>query len=338
MDGNKKYFYLDLLRIFAILCVIILHIVVPYIGNTDLFGTRIWHIANIFNTISRTGVPIFFMVSGFLLLNSSKTADFISFYKRRLTKLAVPFLSWNVIYYIAYGLLENREISFSEFFKQMLIEGTSYHFWFVYTLIVIYLFMPFLKRILDGLEQKWCWLLLIISGIKTTIVPFINIVTPLEIYMFDNILLGYVSYVLLGYILGKFEYTKKQKTIFGFVGIVGGFITTLGNYLMSDGATNLIFNGGYQIGHFMLAAGIFVLFKSFGRASEKVEKVISVLSGITFGMYLVHPLVITLGYEFISSELRPYMHILAMFGFTVVVSALFTYLISKIRIINKILL
>ena len=338
VNESKKYFYLDLLRIYAILCVIMLHIAMPYLENAGLFGSRIWHIANILNTISRTGVPVFFMVSGFLLLNSPKTLNFTSFYKRRLSKLAIPFLAWNVIYYVAYGVMTKDTLSVADFLKKMLIEGTSYHFWFVYTLIIIYLFMPFLKRIVDGLEQKWCWLLLIISGLKTTIVPLINIIASLDIYLFDNIFNGYVSYVLLGYIIGRFEYTKRQRAIFYCAGFLGAGITIIGNFMLSNEGTNYVFNGGYQAGHFMLAATIFVWFKSFPAAPEKIVKVTGKLSGITFGMYLVHPMVITAVTGFVSSELRPYIYISVIFGATVVISAAFAYLVSKIKFINKILL
>lgn len=338
MRENKKFFYLDLIRIYAIMCVILLHIVMPYLEKAELFGTRIWHISNILNTFSRTGVPLFFMVSGFLLLSNPKTLDFNTFYKRRLSKIAIPFLVWNIIYYIAYGLMEGKTLSIVEFFKLMLVDGTSYHFWFVYTLIILYLFMPFMKRILDGLDQKWCWVLLVISSFKTTIVPFVQIVTPLEIYLFDNIMLGYVSYVLLGYILGRFEYTKKQRIVFYCVGALGALITCWGNFYMSDGAKEFLFNGGYQIGHFMLAAGIFIFFKNFKTASARTEKTVSVLSEITFGMYLVHPLVITLVTLFVSSEIRPYMYVGVIFGLTVLISGVVTYLISKIKFVNKILL
>lgn len=338
MNENKKYFYLDLLRIYAIFCVIMLHIAMPFLESVERYGTRIWHVANVLNTFSRSGVPLFFMISGYLLLCNPKTAEIGSFYKKRLSKIAVPFLVWNVIYYIAYTLMENRNLSVAEFFQQMLVSGTSYHFWYVYTLIIIYLFMPFLKRILDGLEQKWCWVLLIISGIKTTIVPFIHAITSIEIYMFDNLMLGYVGYVLLGYILGRFEYSQKQNIVFYCVGIIGACITTYGNYAMSDGGKNFVFNGGYQLGHFMLAAGIFVLFKNFKTTSGKAAKVAGTLSGITFGMYLVHPMTVSLVYKIVSPQLRPFIYIFVMFGLTVIVSAGITYLLSKIKFINKILL
>ena len=338
MDKNRKYFYLDLLRLFAILCVIMLHIIMPFWENTQLFGTRIWHITNVVNTVSRTGVPLFFMVSGFLLLDNPKTLEFVHFYKRRMSKIVVPFFVWNVIYYCVYGAVYKTDLSIGGFLKEMLIEGTSYHFWFVYTLVMIYLFMPFLKRMLDGLSVRWCFVLLGISIFKTTIVPIINITTPLEIYLFDNVLNGYIGYVMLGYILGKFEFKRVHNVLFAIIALLGACITLWGNVVMSEGATNSIFNGGLQIGHFMLASGIFVLFKNVKKPSERMAKIVGTMSGITFGMYLVHPMVISGVSYYFSGELRPYIYISVIFVLTVIISALFSYLVSKIKYINKILL
>ncbi|MBK9210985.1 MAG: acyltransferase family protein [Anaerolineales bacterium] len=46
--------------------------------------------------ISRAAVPLFFMVSGFLLLK--KEEPYSVFFRKRAVKVAVPFFIWSVIY------------------------------------------------------------------------------------------------------------------------------------------------------------------------------------------------------------------------------------------------
>jgi len=53
-------------------------------------------IANIYGSIARISVPLFFMMSGYLLL--PRTESLRSFYTKRMPKVVLPFIFWSVIY------------------------------------------------------------------------------------------------------------------------------------------------------------------------------------------------------------------------------------------------
>ena len=62
--------YFDGLRIFAALCVIFMHTAAGPLRagvNTD------WHLLNVCTSLAFTAVPLFFMMSGYLLMTSRKT-------------------------------------------------------------------------------------------------------------------------------------------------------------------------------------------------------------------------------------------------------------------------
>ena len=72
--GNYEKFYnLDILKSIAVTLVIMIHVVS---GELDLFGKGIsmknWMTANILDTLSRMCVPLFVMVSGYLLLRKDE--------------------------------------------------------------------------------------------------------------------------------------------------------------------------------------------------------------------------------------------------------------------------
>ena len=72
MDERPHVDYFDGLRIFAALSVIFMHTAaVPLRAgiNTD------WHLLNVCTALAFTAVPLFFMMSGYLLMTSRKTAD-----------------------------------------------------------------------------------------------------------------------------------------------------------------------------------------------------------------------------------------------------------------------
>ena len=64
---GTRLFYLDLLRAFACLSVIMIHVSAEYavkeVGSIDFW------VGNIFDSISRAGVPIFVMISGAWMLD-----------------------------------------------------------------------------------------------------------------------------------------------------------------------------------------------------------------------------------------------------------------------------
>ena len=100
------------------------------------------------------GVPLFFMVSGFLLLSSEKTDCVQTFYKNRVSRLCVPFLFWDIVYYFESCVLEGRSPGLLPFLNELTRQGSKYHLWFVYQIMALYLLMPFLKKIVDGSTRR----------------------------------------------------------------------------------------------------------------------------------------------------------------------------------------
>lgn len=80
--------WVDLIRVIGAFLVVMAHI--SYQGGGSAF------IASYYFVVSRIAVPLFFMVSGFLLLQ--KMEPYGDFFKKRALKVFVPFIAWSVIY------------------------------------------------------------------------------------------------------------------------------------------------------------------------------------------------------------------------------------------------
>ncbi len=87
---NRKIYY-DKIRILAMFLVIGVHAV----GSIAQFaqGGVQETVAGVLDSINSLGVPIFFALSGLLILSKDYT-DIIGFYKKRLTRIGVPYLIW----------------------------------------------------------------------------------------------------------------------------------------------------------------------------------------------------------------------------------------------------
>lgn len=199
---TRRIPYLDFIRCLAIILVITLHAMTPILTNTAFYQTKSWYFCMLVDPLNRAGVPLFFMISGYLMLSRPSTEQTVKFYKKNLPKLIIPLVSWNLIYCIVANFRDNLRINPTTFLQQLLNQGASYHMWFVYTLLGIYLICPFLRRIIVNCTFKELSLLIGIILFPTTIRPFLNIVQPIYIYLFDPLMEGYLGYFLLGYCLG----------------------------------------------------------------------------------------------------------------------------------------
>lgn len=89
------------LRVFAIAMVVILHASGLILVEAE-FSSYDWWVGNIYNAFTRMAVPIFFMISGYLLL--SKNEGILSFYKKRFSKILLPFIIWTLFYSVWFHL------------------------------------------------------------------------------------------------------------------------------------------------------------------------------------------------------------------------------------------
>jgi surface polysaccharide O-acyltransferase-like enzyme len=99
------------------------------------------------------GVPLFFAISGYLLLSDSRTLDIKSFYKGAYRGYLCPLFIWDILYFTAKCIITGQELRVGLFFTELLLQGSQYHLWFVYKLAGLYLLAPFLKRMLTTARQ-----------------------------------------------------------------------------------------------------------------------------------------------------------------------------------------
>lgn len=73
MTKDGKIFWVDFVRVLATFLVILLHSAAPLLYQYSSISKADWWVANIYDSISRICVPLFFMISGYLLLEKMKT-------------------------------------------------------------------------------------------------------------------------------------------------------------------------------------------------------------------------------------------------------------------------
>ena len=336
---KKEEQYLNILRVIAINLVILLHCISPYVSNSTLFGTKTWWICDILSGVARMGVPTFFAISGYLLLCDSRTLNIKEFYKHRMSKILIPFIVWDIAYFLAGRISTGQSIDIKVFFSELLVQGSQYHLWYVYSITGLYLLAPFLKRITDACTPKQAACFIVVIMLPVTIFRFINIMAPVYVYIFSTLVEGYAGYFVMGYLLGKYPLSKKSRYIIyccGILSFVGG---ALGNYLKSSPSQmNMFFNEGYSITHYMTTAALFVFIKNIKPLkSHKADTVMSTYSKLTYGIYLSHVMILSAFNHFAFNHSPAFIFSVG-FIVTTITSTAFVYVISKTRHLRKLLM
>lgn len=329
---HENLTWIDALRVLATFSVILLHVAAPILYEYGSVPDFNWWTGNVYDSMVRFCVPIFLMISGALIL--SRSYESIGVYlKKRVLRIVLPFLFWSIIYLsgdLIFQVFRDYDMTVKEFIFFRLKEGASYHLWYLYLLIGLYLFFPVIGTWLNNSKPSeinyflGLWLLTVVAQL-----PVIKDYFPsIELSYFS----GYIGFPILGYYLNKTSFSfNNKKTIYVLSILTGILITLFGTYFVtkSKGIFYEYFYSYLSPNVILVAAGIFLLFKDFVRLNSKI---ILFFSRYSYGVYLIHVLVLAilkasgLSYDFIQPAIGiPIISVLCF-----IISTLIIYGINKL--------
>jgi surface polysaccharide O-acyltransferase-like enzyme len=293
----------DLIRTVAIVAVIVLHATrdATFFQPEAPFEVWRWWFVNIYQSVSRVGVPLFVMLSGALLLQPSKIESVKVFFKKRFVRIGLPFLFWGAVYF-AWNFFSNQEPFTSNSIIQGVLSGPYFHFWYLYMLIGLYIFTPVLRIVVAHVDRKTFKYFLIAWLLGPLLVPLLDLLG----YSLDGNLLivpWWIGYYLLGvYLLN----VKVRRRILLSLLTLALALTAVGTYFMA--AFIAYFLGGAQIYFFqdyfsptMLLASVtlFLLLNTVQAPSNQTEPrhpkiswLLKKISENTLPIYLLHMIII----------------------------------------------
>ena len=174
-NKNEFSFHADLIRAVGMFLVILLHSAVephPIVTVPDQAEVIRWWTVTIYDTLSQPGVPLFVLVSGALLLQPYKKEPVKVFLKKRINRIALPFLFWSAIYFVYRSVL-GEALNVTSIIHG-LQTGAFYHFWFIYMIFGIYLITPFLRLIIAQASRNLLKYGLILWFFATGIIPVLG--------------------------------------------------------------------------------------------------------------------------------------------------------------------
>ena len=315
---------LDLIRATAIVLVVLNHTVEIVCGLHDVeivnrMSVGAQWFALIAFTLGRCGVPLFFFLSGYLLLpRIFDQPSTTRFFKRNWLTLLATWELWIVIYNLMIAALNGmtlnaetafivdlHEFKFDALIREMIfVEAVGMmHVWYVGVILGIYLFIPFVARVLPSMTDKQLLTLSLIAFAYCFVLPTVEKFVDVKLMAWIDLSFSgglYGLYVVMGYLLRRFETTIDRS-----IKTIGLSMSTVGLVIVIAAVQSEFYRQGtaFMIWYdFCLlpiaAAGLFIVL----RRTELSNGLIDALSRKSFGIYLLHaPLLILM----VKYELLP---------------------------------
>lgn len=348
---KKRYIEYDIMRIFACFGVIMIHAAV--FDQASLYDVNTWEYQwiKIWGVLSRWAVPAFVMLSGMMILPKADETSVMQLMWRRVIRMLVVYVFWSAVY-SAYNVYVLDKVYGPTKIKTF-IDGCfsgELHMWYIPMTTGLYIASPILAVLVKKLEKKWTAYWLLGMFLFSSVIPFLikldikfvsTVIGSVNGYMDLQFLGGWTLYFVLGYYIRQHSFSKKEKLAVYTLALAALAFTFERTVLcgLRTGAAYGVQNYEYP-NIYLMGIGIMVFFKeeiSRLRLSDALKKYIEKLSGLTFGIYLSHVLLLRIFYAVgINLQIAPLALSIPAVCFVVFVSgALLTWILHKIPVVGK---
>lgn len=345
--SNKRNYSLDIARIIAVFAVVMIHCCTSFVTNYKPHTSE-FVFGNLFESIARIGVPFFLMISGALFLDENKEITLKGILSKNVKNLVIITIGWAfiyaVIYYAAVPAFTGKGINI----KKLLISIVDghYHMWYLYMIIGLYVVTPFLKKFVCKENKEMVLFFIIVSFVVQFLLSMLDKIC-IQFFNIDYIgswirkfhldfFGGYITYFLVGWYIVhigiKQKYLKYMLYLLGVLSLAAIIIYAqyTGDYenaYENIGAPVFL----YSVSTFVAINGIKLNFK------EKTADRIAKLSKLTFGVYLIHALILTVFCKVLPYGQHSALYILLSFVTVSCTSFLCSYIISKIPLVKNLI-
>ncbi|MGE7115131.1 acyltransferase [Lysinibacillus sp. NPDC047702] len=335
----------NFMRVISIFAVVVLHSAAPMLSLYNSIPTTNWHIGNFYDSIVRWCVPVFFMLSGALLLDPNKNESIKHFFTKRLIKVIPPFIFWSLVFYVFANLILGKNTIDAyiiiDFTKKFFTNGIYYHLWFVYVIIGLYILTPLLRIFIKHSPKNMILYFLTIWFIGGPIANYINYLFDINI-AFKPLFDINVGYFVLGYYLRVTPLNKKTISLIYLLGMLSLLITFFGTYfetVANQGAFIGFYYDSISPNSVLVSIAVFVFIQNL-KLPSKLNAPINFFSASSFGVFFIHALILdvfNIYLDFNPFTFLPLFSIPILAIVTFMVSTIIIHLLRKVKFIKTII-
>jgi len=283
----------DSLRTLATFTVIAIHVTAAYVLLSPL--------GYVGNQLARFAVPLFIILSGFLLYNADlsghglKTGDF---YRRRFDRVLWPYILWTLFYGLMGGIMgHDIALAIRQLLGHLLWGTASYHLYFLVIIIQLYLLYPLLRAVMQNRPK-----LLICGSFLLTLAAQIMLYLAMTSRInlnpsYNNFWLVFFPVWLFYFVLGMWAAGEQEhwrpklqgKTLW----LLFIWLLSVG-LLFLDSHYTQTYGSSIRPSVMLYTVSSFFLFYAIAlRCGETTPKWVSWVAQQSFLIFLIHPAILT---------------------------------------------
>ncbi|MCD8527100.1 acyltransferase family protein [Candidatus Woesebacteria bacterium] len=354
MGINKRIIALDVTRITALFGVILLHTLLDFTLRAGFFRTPVWFLLEPIIVLSRTGVLLFFFISGYLVVEKNRSLG--DNWRKLIRRIGIPLLTFQILLLI-YRYFAFSTTNLHTFFLREVLRMTTFlnsHLWFLEVLFVLYLFNPVWQLIFAPRNKRLAQYITGIAFLFSLVTTAVSTFLSFDAFTVFTAWTGFVWIYLYGALVKRKWAPQVRLPVWAGVlffsvcmGILGDYV---GRLSMAHGVISnfsiytmnyLSLNGAFAalaIFHILLK----VEYKKYLQVlPQKIGyRILEKMAELSFGIYLIHPFVIGLltdgiGFRFDNSEMNLYLYILIFVSAVLGTSILLTMGIKRLPILKQ---
>lgn len=283
---------LDVIRCVALFLIVLCHTNIGLENATPYIVKLKWF-------VGKCGVPLFLIISGYLNLPMKyEDKEFIS---KRFKRVFLPFLSWSILYIALDLIIHDRAISVNMFSEDCFLIASSAHLWYVYAILALYLITPIISEYFQKCSKNMfqfylsIWLM---SALFTYYYHWTGHTFFDHNFTYITYYLGgYLGYYILGYYIKRFspalffsQLNVRNSVILGSLFFLAIFFICIGYFILN--MTTVEISKYVTIVPILFSVITFSILWKIKVKNIRVIKVIDSLSKHSFGIYLIHEIVI----------------------------------------------
>jgi surface polysaccharide O-acyltransferase-like enzyme len=290
-EKGKYFLAIDAMRVLAIVAVVCIHASTRILEVSTINSTSSL-LAFLINQVSRFAVPLFFMISGFVLeVSKSSEHGFGSYLSKRLSRIFLPYVFWSGVYY--FFIYTQHNISF---FSSLLTGSASYQLYFIPTVLIFYLTYPLIHNLYRIITTRR--MLIWLGLIEVILLGEGYYYRPLPIFFpIAIVLLNYYVF-LLGMVAAHnyerlLEFTRKWKSkLILAMSMLALFVFVEGRTLFLKTGNYLFYYSQWRPSVLIYTLLVFAVVYFLFEGKSKYEAFIGTFSRLSFFIFFVHVIVL----------------------------------------------
>lgn len=284
----KTNYNIHLLRVIAVFAVVVIHSSINTFHGQPIGSTN-WNFGNFLYSASRFCVPVFFMISSFLLIKDN--IDIRAFYISKYRRLLVPLVFWSLFYYYFNG---GSFTDLPSAIKAITTRFTSFHLWFLYAMIGFYFIIPIVSILFYRTSMRTFIFYTVILFIFSNLFMFLHNVYGMTDFPYNtlmNFFNAYFIYAFLGVVIRsapKHTISMIIALVIAILSVVFIYYSTKNISIHNNTANETFYSYTYPPVVILSICVFYLLSNVTIHHNPTFRKILASVADCSFGIYLIH--------------------------------------------------